>query len=158
MRNEQKYGVYTRIMKQKYIMQTQFDFAGDFFVQNHSTFRKGISLRLWERFDFDSTFKPVRLWQRDADWRTLPAASSGPADMIPRTAPSWAKCAFWVHISLNHYLANIKLTLQRILNFEISQKAQKCIKKRRRGCRERWKIRNYFVLSRSRRSWQACKI
>jgi hypothetical protein len=76
-----------------------------------------MALRLWERFDFGSTFKPVRLWQRDADWRTLSAAPSGPADMLPRTAPSWAKCAFWVHISLNNDLANIELTLQRVLDF-----------------------------------------
>jgi len=49
--------------------------------------------------------------------------------MLPRTAPSLAKCAFWVHISLNNDLANIRLTLQRVLNFGSSQKAQKCIKK-----------------------------
>ena len=90
MWNKQKYGVYTWIMKQKCIIQTQFDFAGDFFAQNHSTFRQGMSLRLWERFDFGSTFKPVRLWQRDADWRTLSAAPSGPADMLP----SWANVPF----------------------------------------------------------------
>ena len=94
MRNKQKYGVYTLIMKQKYIMQTQFDFAGDFFTQNHSTFRRGIPLRLWERFDFDSTFKPVRLWQRDVDRRTLTAAPSGPADMLPRTAPAGQNVPF----------------------------------------------------------------
>ena len=137
MLNKQKYGVYTWIMKQKCIIQTQFDFAGDFFAQNHSTFRQGIPLRLWKRFDFGSTFKPVRLWQQDADRRTLSAAPSGPAD-APQDGPSWAKCAFWVNISLNNDLANIKLTFHRILNFESCKKAQKCIKKRRRGCRKRW--------------------
>ena len=87
---------------------------------------QGMSLRLWERFDFGSTFKPVRLWQRGVKRRTLTAAPSGPAD-APQDGPSWAKCAFWVHISLNNDLANIKLTLQRVLNFESSQKAQKYI-------------------------------
>ena len=124
-------------MKQKCIIQTRFDFAGDFFAQNHSTFRQGIPLRLWKRFDFGSTFKPVRLWQQDADRRTLSAAPSGPAD-APQDGPSWAKCAFWVNISLNNDLANIELTLQRVLNFESCKKAQKCIKKRLRGCRKRW--------------------
>lgn len=124
-------------MKQKCIIQTQFDFAGGFFAQNHSTFRQGTPLRLWERFDFGSTFKPVRLWQRDADRRTLTATPSGPAD-APQDGPSLGKRAFWVHISLNNDLANIRLTLQRVLNFGSSQKAQKCIKKRRRGCRKRW--------------------
>lgn len=115
-------------MKQKCIIQTQFDFAGGFFAQNHSTFRQGTPLRLWERFDFGSTFKPVRLWQRDADRRTLTATPSGPAD-APQDGPSLGKRAFWVHISLNNDLANIRLTLQRVLNFGSSQKAQKCIKK-----------------------------
>ena len=64
-------------------MQTQFDFAGDFFAQNHSTFSQGIPIRLWKRFDFGSTFNPVRLWRQDADRRTLPAAPSGPADAPP---------------------------------------------------------------------------
>lgn len=118
-------------------MQTQFDFAGDFFAQNHSTFRQGITLRLWERFDFGSTFKPARLWERGVKRRTLTAAPSGLAD-APQDGPSWAECAFRVHISLNNDLANIRLTLQRVLNFGSSQKAQKCIKKRRRGCRKRW--------------------
>ena len=75
-------------------MQTRFNFAGDFFAQNHSTFRQGIPLRLWERFDFDSTFKPVRLWQQDADRRTLSAASSGPADMLPRAAQAGQNVPF----------------------------------------------------------------
>jgi hypothetical protein len=117
-------------------MQTRFNFGGDFFTQNHSTFRQGMPLRLWECFDFGSTFKPVRLWQRGVKRRTLTAAPSGPAD-APQDVPSWAKCAFWVHISLNNDLANIELTLQRVLNFGSSPKAQKCIKKRRRGCRKR---------------------
>lgn len=118
-------------------MQTQFDFAGDFFAQNHSTFRQGMPLRLWERFDFGSTFKPARLWERGVKRRTLTAAPSGLPD-APQDGPSWAECAFRVHISLNNDLANIRLTLQRVLNFGSSQKAQKCIKKRRRGCRKRW--------------------
>lgn len=109
-------------------MQTQFDFAGDFFAQNHSTFRQGITLRLWERFDFGSTFKPARLWERGVKRRTLTAAPSGLAD-APQDGPSWAECAFRVHISLNNDLANIKLTLQRVLNFRSSPKAQKYIKK-----------------------------
>ena len=124
-------------MKQKCIIQTQFDFVGDFFAQNHSTFRQGIPLRLWKRFDFGSTFKPARLWERGVKRRTLTAAPSGPAD-DPQDGPSWAKCAFWVHISLNNDLANIKLTLHRILNFESCKKAQKCIKKRLRRCWKRW--------------------
>ena len=111
MRNGQKHGVYTWIMKQKYIMQTQFDFAGDFFAQNHSTFRQGIPLRLWFDFQTRSTLAagcrpahPVR----SVFW---------PGGYAPQDGPSWAKCAFCVHISLNCYLANIKLTLQRVLNF-----------------------------------------
>lgn len=173
-------------MKQKCIMQTQFDFAGDFFAQNHSTFRQGITLRLWERFDFGSTFKPARLWERGVKRRTLTAAPSGLAD-APQDGPSWAECAFRVHISLNNDLANIKLTLQRILNFGSSQKAQKYIKKAPPGMPEalkfirlsnRFDFRStlparlqmghasqagdlagrYLLASRSRRSWQACKI
>lgn len=142
-------------------------------------------LRPWERFDFGSTFKPVRLWQRGVKRHTLTAAPSGPAD-TPRDGPSRAKCAFWVNVSLNNDLANIKLTLHRALNFESCKKAQKYIKKRRRGCRKRWNsfdfqtdstfvrlcppgqkymqcpagdLAGYYLLaSRSRRSWHACKI
>lgn len=60
--------------------------------------------------------------------------------MLPRTAPSLAKCAFWVHISLNNDLANIRLTLQRVLNFGGSPKAQKCIKKAPPGMPEALKF------------------
>ena len=96
--------------------------------------------------DVPSTLGAFRLW---FDFQTRSTLAAGrktahpdrstfrPGGYAPQDGPSWAKCAFWVHISLNHYLANIKLTLQRILNFESSQKAQKCIKKRRRGCRKR---------------------
>ena len=131
-------------MKQKYIMQTQFDFAGDFFAQNHSTFRQGMPLRLWERFDFDSTFKPVRLWRAGCRLAHHVRSVFRPGGYASQNGPSWAKCAFWVNISLNHYLANIKLTLHRALNFGSSPKAQKCIKKRRRGCRKRWKTGGLF--------------
>ena len=108
MWNKQKYGVYTLIMKQKYIMQTQFDFAGDFFTQNHSTFRQGMPLRLWERFDFDSTFKLVRLWQRDAKRRTLTAAPSGPAD-DPQDGPQPGKMCL-----LSAYFAKYQFSEHRI--------------------------------------------
>ena len=173
-------------MKQKCIIQTQFDFAGDFFAQNHSTFRQGMSLRLWERFDFGSTFKPARLWEQGVKRRTLTAAPYGPAD-APRDGPSWAKCAFWVHISLNNDLANIELTLQRVLNFGGSPKAQKCIKKAPPGMPEALKfirlsnrfdfsstlpagfqmghasqagdlVGCYLLASRSMRSLQACRM
>jgi hypothetical protein len=77
-------------MKQKRIIQAQFDFAGDFFVQDHSTFRQGITLRLWERFDFGSTFKPARLWERGVKRRTLTAAPSGLAD-APQDGPQLGK-------------------------------------------------------------------
>ena len=80
-------------MKQKYIINTQIDFAGDFFAQNHSTFRQGMPLQLWERFDFGSTFKLVRLWQRDAKRRTLTAAPSGPADAL-QDSPQPGKMCF----------------------------------------------------------------
>nr|DAQ62022.1 MAG TPA: hypothetical protein [Caudoviricetes sp.] len=45
-------------------------------------------------FQTNSTFKPVRLWQRDADWHTMSAASSGSEDMIPRTAPDGQNVPF----------------------------------------------------------------
>lgn len=168
-------------------MQTQFDFAGDFFAQNHSTFRQGITLRLWERFDFGSTFKPARLWERGVKRRTLTAAPSGLAD-APQDGPSWAECAFRVHISLNNDLANIRLTLQRVLNFGSGQKAQKYIKKAPPGMPEALKFIRlskpirlsfdfarrvpdgackapagdlagcYLLASRSMRSLQACKM
>jgi hypothetical protein len=93
MWNGQKHGDYTKMMQQKYIIQTQFDFAGDFFTQNHSTFRQGMSLRLWERFDFGSTFKPVRLWQRGVKRRTPTAAPSGPAD-APQDGPDGQNVSF----------------------------------------------------------------
>lgn len=47
-------------------------------------------LRLWERFDFGSTFKPVRLWQRGVKRRTLTAAPSGPED-APQDGPQLGK-------------------------------------------------------------------
>lgn len=59
-------------------------------MQDHSTFRQGITLRLWERFDFGSTFKPVRLWQQGVKRRTLTAAPSGPAD-APQDGPQLGK-------------------------------------------------------------------
>jgi hypothetical protein len=49
-----------------------------------------------------------------------------------------------VHISLNNDLANIELTLQRILNFESSPKAQKYIKKAPPGMPEALEDRGYF--------------
>ena len=47
-------------------------------------------LQLWGRFDFGSTFKPVRLWQRDAKRRILTAAPSGQAD-APQDGPQPGK-------------------------------------------------------------------
>lgn len=115
------------------------------------------SIRLCRRFfraksfdfqagDAPSTLGAFRLW---FDFQTPSTLAAGcrlahpdrsvfrPGGYDPQAGPSWAKCAFWVYISLNHYLANIRLTLHRALNFESCQKAQKCIKKRRRGCRKR---------------------
>lgn len=89
------------------------------------------AFRLW--FDFQNRFDFGSRMQTGAPCpQHLPARR-----MLPRTGHSWGKCAFWVHISLNNDLANIRLTLHRTLNFESCQKAQKCIKKRRRGCRKR---------------------
>ena len=132
------------------------------------------SIRLCRRFfreksfdfqagDVPSTLGAFRLW---FDFQTCSTLAAGcrpahPVRSIFRPggyASQLGKCSFWVHISLNNDLANIKLTLHRILNFESCKKAQKCIKKRRRGCRKRWKIGDYFVLSRSIRSAQACKM
>ena len=59
-------------------------------MQDHSTFRQGITLRLWERFDFGSTFKPARLWERGVKRRTLTAAPSGLAD-APQDGPQLGK-------------------------------------------------------------------
>lgn len=125
-------------MKQKCIIQARFDFAGDFFVQDHSTFRQGMSIRLWERFDFGSTFKTDSTLAAGCRPAHPVRSTFRPGGYAPQDSPRMGKCAFWVYISLNNDLANIRLTLQRVLNFGSSQKAQKCIKKRRRGCRKRW--------------------
>lgn len=164
-------------------------------------------IRLYRRFfraksfdfqagDSPSTLEAFRLW---FDFQTRSTLAAGcrpahpvrsvfrPGGYVPQDGPSWAKCAFWVHISLNNDLANIRLTLHRALNFESCQKAQKCIKKAPPGMPEalkfirlsnRFDFRStlparlqmghasqagdlagrYLLASRSRRSWQACKI
>ena len=89
------------------------------------------AFRLWFDFQTRSTLA-ARCKTAHPDRSTFRPGGCSPG------RPRWAKCVFWVHISLNNDLANIKLTLQRVLNFGSSQKAQKCIKKRRRGCRKRW--------------------
>ena len=119
-------------MKQKCIIQTQFDFAGGFFAQNHSTFRQGTPLRLWERFDFGSTFKPVRLWQRDADRRTLTATPSGPAD-APQDGPSLGKRAFWVHMFAKSLFSEHKIDVATCIKFWKQPKSTKVHKKSASG-------------------------
>lgn len=89
------------------------------------------AFRLWFDFQTRSTLA-ARCKTAHPDRSTFRPGGCSPG------RPRWAKCVFWVHISLNNDLANIRLTLHRALNFESCQKAQKCIKKRRRGCRKRW--------------------
>lgn len=113
MRNGQKHGDCTKTTQQKYIIR-----------ENHPTFRP---IRLWTRSTLAARCKTAH-----PDRSTFRPGGCSPG------RPRWAKCVFWVHISLNNDLANIRLTLHRALNFESCQKAQKCIKKRRRGCRKRW--------------------
>lgn len=163
-------------MKQKYIIQTQFDFAGDFFAQNHSTFRQGMPLRLWERFDFDSTFKPVRLWQRGVKRRTLTAAPSGPAD-APQDGPQLGKMCLLGAYFAKSLFSEHQIDVVTRIKFWKQPKSTKVHKKAPPGMPEALKfirlsnrfdfhstlpagfqMGRYLLASRSRRSWQACKI
>lgn len=147
--------------------------------------------------DAPSTLGAFRLW---FDFQTRSTLAAGcrpahpdrstfrPGGYAPQDGPSGAKCAFWVYISLNNDLANIRLTLQRVLNFGSGQKAQKYIKKAPPGMPEALKFIRlskpirlsfdfarrvpdgackapagdlagcYLLASRSMRSLQACKM